>query len=675
MFIPFWGLGKALAFVAALNTLLALWAWTLQSSEPEVPAKPGTPERELPPDRAARLLALAVALACGFLVLFQEIVWTHMVGRFLDSTVYGFAITLFAVIAGLGLGAALVARHRTKLPATAQLPWACLGAGLLTLLLVPFWDSARNLALNYSLLSIYISIAVVGAAGIALAPQPKTLAYVFGAFPAVIIGLLVYRWWNPDSAAFWIHQGVVLCVSALFTLGAAILMGMVFPLALDWYLDAAGGAARTVAPVYAVNTLGSLAGIVVATFLVLPRTGVEWGGRAVGMGFLALGLLLLALRGSARWLPALGVVPALAWILLLPPWDLSRNHAVLGHAGKLIFAREDLNGGVTTVLENGNYKDLYSNGLFQGGDGYIAGDQARCALLPLLHARELDRAMVIGVGSGQTAGVLGLFPFKHLEVVDYSPGMIEAAQKFFPKNHLGIFNDPRVKVAIADGRHYLLTHPDKLSLLTLEVSRLWVAGEGDLYTREFYELCSARLTDRGVLQQWVPLFSLSVEDALMILRTVRAVFPHVAMYLGIESGMIVASRSPLEINFARLKAMESTPQMDMVLNRIGLPGSFSLLGDCVLGPRALDALLASHPDHRVSTDLWPHLEYSTARYSIRNPTTREMRKFFLSAGEFETMPVTGADEAARAEIQKWAREERDRQLQGFFVPPEGGRGR
>jgi len=31
-----------------------------------------------------------------------------------------------------------------------------------------------------------------------------------------------------------------------------------------------------------------------------------------------------------------------------------------------------------------------------------------------------------------------------------------------------------------------------------------LAGEGDLYTREFYELCSARLLDSGVLSSGCP---------------------------------------------------------------------------------------------------------------------------------------------------------------------------
>jgi len=669
LLIRFWGLGNALAFVGAINTLLAVWAGALQSSQPAV--KPERErvagEQEQPRDQAARTAPLLVALTSGFLVLFQEIVWTNMVGRFLDNTVYGFAVTLFAVIAGLGLGAALVVRNRAKWPAIVQLSWVCLGAGLLVLGLGPFWDSARLVATRYPYLAIYVAIAVVGAAGIALKPEPKTLGYIFGAFPAVVITLLAYRWINPTSAAFWIRHGVVFCVSVLFTLAAAVLMGMVFPLALDWYLGTGGGASRSVAPVYAVNTAGSVAGILVATFVVLPRMGVEWGGRAVGLAFFAVGLVLTWRARGKKWLVLLAVAPVTAWSVLVAPWDLSKDHSAMGHPGKIVYAQEDLNGGVTTVLQNGSQRILYLNSLLQGGGGLIVGDQIRFALVPLLYNRGLERAMVIGVGSGQTAGVVGLFPFKHIDLVDFSPRVVEAASRVFTELNFGIFTDPRVKVHIADGRHYLLTHPEKVDLLTIEVTRLWVAGEGDLYTREFYELCSARLRDQGVLQQWVPLFDLSVRDTLIILRTVRAAFPYVTFYMGVESGMIVASRSPLAVEYANLQEIDATPARRGPLVTIGLPRSYYLLGDCVLTPEGVDALLAREHERRISTDLWPHLEYSNARFYVGNPSSRPLRLYLLGAQAFQLPPIRGADAATLDEIRKDALAERNRLFRAF--PP------
>ncbi len=117
----------------------------------------------------------------------------------------------------------------------------------------------------------------------------------------------------------------------------------------------------------------------------------------------------------------------------------------------------------------------------------------------------------------------------------------------------------------------------------------------------------------------------------------------------------------------RLLALYGCLELVVGIYSTGLPRVFSLLGDCVLAPEKLDALLAETPDRSVSTDFWPHLEYSTAYYFVGSPTTMEMRRYFLSAQEFQIAPVVGADTVALAEIQKWAFKERRSQLD--WVPP------
>jgi spermidine synthase len=654
LLLRFWGLGNTLRLVALLNAGVAGCAVFLGRRQGVMAPEPESPEPG-PSGSQGRSAILPVALAGGFLVLFQEIVWTHMMGRFLDNTVYGFAVVLFVVIGGLGLGAILVARNGKRIPAERLLPWACVAAGALALLLTPFWDYARVLAVWHPLASAVLAVALLGLGALALARRPWALALL----PSLLLLSFLFYRWNPPGSVFWILHGFDFSVCVLFMAGPAVLMGMIFPLLLERYLGAARG--PSVAPVYASNTFGSLAGIVVATFFVLPRLGVEWSGRAASLGLLALGLWLLA-RWSKRRTVWLGMAPALVWALMVPAWDYSKTHRALRHDGQQVFAQEDLDGGITTVLRIAKVSRLYTNEIIQAGNGELVSDQARCALVPLLHARELKRAAVIGLGSGETAGIVGLFPFERIDLVDFSPGVVEAGRKFFEDINLGIYDDPRVRVHIADGRHYLLTHPEALSLLTIEVSRLWVAGEGDLYTREFYDLGAASLGDHGVLLQWVPLFRLSFQDTLIILRTVRAVFPHVAMYLGAESGMIVASRAPLQVDYPTLRRMDSDPRLQAALARIGLPSLFSVLGDCVLVPEGVDALLAQVPEKKISSDLWPHLEYSTAGYYFQGMTTGAARQFFLASQEFRTVPVLGLDAASRPIVERLVLEERGRQV-------------
>jgi spermidine synthase len=668
--IPFWGLGSSLIFAAATNGLVALAAFILhRSSTPGSPARTGL-ERRGGGGALGREAwpVLFVALAGGFLVLFQEIVWNHMIGEFLDSSAYGFAIMLFAVIAGLAAGAGLSVRYLTNRPASTVIAWFCLGTGGLSLLLTPFWDRARFLAIEGKGWSEFVGVALMLFVGLALAPQGKGAAIVLGVLLTPLAGILVYRWLQPLGGAFWVYHAADFCVSVLFMLGPAVCMGLIFPLVLKWSLEVAGRDSRAVAYVYGTNTLGSLLGILAATFLVLPKIGVEWGGRSVALVFFALGVWLFARRRRYSWAWSFALVPALVWCARVPAWDFSKVHEALGHSGKMVFAREDLDGGVTSVLQYAGTKQLYLNGLYEAGNDYEVLDQSRLALIPSIYATGKGSALVIGMGSGQTAGIVGLFPFPDITIVDYSRGVAEAARRFFGALNLGILADPRTKVVIADGRHYLLTHPGKVDLMTIEVSRLWVAGEGDLYTREFYELCSSRLTDQGVLQQWVPLFNLTRGDTLMILRTVRAVFPHVVFYMGAESGLVVASRQPLAIDYQRLEKMNSRPEVQDVLRKLGMPSIFSLLGDCVLDEKGLDNLLGREPSGGVSTDLWPYLEYSNARSYLGAKPPEALRQFLFQAQEFRLPPVKGADAASEVAVRNFAAEERQRVKATLSLP-------
>jgi spermidine synthase len=663
LLIRFWGLGNTLFMVATINTLLALWVFRWQgrggvATDPPVEgAAPSASPR-------SSMVMLSVAFLGGFLVLFLEMVWTSMVGRFLDNTVYAFAVILFAVIAGLAAGARIVHRLMARRAPTALLPACCLGTGVLVMALLPFWDWSRVLAGSYSVWC------AAGAAfllwGVVLTVDPRVKASLWYVLVAggVMAAILYRHHADPQGSAFWVLHGTDFCVCVLFMVAPAVLMGTVFPAVLRWHLSESGSESPSVARVYAVNTLGCLAGVLTATFVLLPRFGVERCGRWVGLGFFLLGvaLALRAYRPRWRWVMALALVVCAGWLQVAPRWDFSRTLRYLGYDGTFVYQQEDVNAGITTVLHANEWWEIFANELFNGGTNVEEKDQARVALVPMLYVRKFERALVIGIGTGEAAGLIGEYPFRHIEIVDLSPRVVEAADQNFGMLNFGILTNPRASVHVDDGRHYLFTHPDHLSLLTIEVSRLWTSGEGDLYTREFYEICSARLQRDGILQQWVPLFSLSIPDTLIILRTARQVFPYVALFVGGGSGVFVASHSPLKLDFARFQALDQDPRISAVLKRIDLDSAGSLLGDLVLRPDGVDAVLARYPERRVSTDLFPYLEYANARYHVGLRSVIPLWQFLLSAEDFTVPPVIGASPLEMAAIEKAAVRERQAQF-------------
>src|SRR5207245_2841261 len=100
-------------------------------------------------------------------------------------------------------------------------------------------------------------------------------------------------------------------------------------------------------------------------------------------------------------------------------------------------------------------------------------------------------------------------------------------------------------------------------------------------------------------------------------------------------------------------------QIQTVLQKLGMPSIFSLLGDCVLDSKGLDALMARVPG-KISTDLWPYLEYSNARLYLSDPSAKASRQFILNAQEFRLISIDGTDTESEGAVRKLALEEHSR---------------
>jgi spermidine synthase len=407
---------------------------------------------------------------------------------------------------------------------------------------------------------------------------------------------------------------------------------MSFPLLLNIASHAARQVGTRVGSVYAANTLGTVLGSVLTGFVILPWLGSLATLRAaasvnllLGLGF---GLLGVTLRRSRRFI--LGLV-ALSLVVLVwfgpGGWDarrMTRGSYVYFNQGwpidRLLYLQEDVQGGMTSVIEVGQTRVLLSNGKFQGNNTGEVGAQIRFALAPVLFTSHFDRALVIGLGTGNTLRTLTHFPFRQIDAIELAPHIVDAARKWFQDVNQLIFDrDPRVKLSVTDGRNFLLLSRAQYNLITIEVSSIWISGEADLYNKEFYELCRARLTPDGILQQWVQIHHMRLPEFLVILNTAAQVFPHLAFFLGPEQGLLIASAAPLGIDYAQLAKFDAEAGVRRELEVLGVPSMFTLLGEMVLYGDSLRQMvislprLSGLPADFASTDFRPYLEYQTPK--------------------------------------------------------------
>ena len=543
--------------------------------------------------RALAATLLAIAFGSGFLSFGLEVVWTHLIGAVLGNSVYAFAAMLALVLIGLMLGGAVAARLFGKdRPVSAAVPGALLVlASLLLALQRAHWPQVPGF---------------------------------FVAHGAEVEGFF------QSEALRWFQAGLQLLPSTL-------VLGMVYPLLFRLDLFPAAGRASAAARLGAWNSVGCVLGALVTGFFLIPLIGSEQTLLLFGFGALVSGGLLLVYARPPhdapmreRWLHAVPLAVALGvgglW-LLQPPWDrlalTNGGHVYfkllhVDETSKIAFFHEDTLGGITTVVEapdgeGGVTRTLLTNGKFQANDAGESSAQAGIATVPMLHVAAPDDALVIGLGSGHSAGQLAAYGFKRIDIAEIAPGMVQAAHDFFGHVNHQVLDDPRAKLRLEDGRNFLLLNEERrFDLISLEISSLWYAGSTSLYSREFYRLALRRLKAGGVLQQWVQLHHISLQEIGSVILTLRETFPHVALWVVGGQGILVASAEPLQVQPAPLKAVFGDPGERSEDEQDDFA---SLLASRLLSEGDVDRLLAERK-FQLNTDANRWLEYSTPRYNL-----------------------------------------------------------
>src|SRR5262249_50703453 len=143
------------------------------------------------------------------------------------------------------------------------------------------------------------------------------------------------------------------------------------------------------------------------------------------------------------------------------------------------------------------------NGKADGNAVNDAGTQVMLgALGALLHPEPRD-GLVIGLGTGESAGWLAHQPaIKQVDVVEIEPAIRHVAEACAALNH-DVLHHPKVRIVFNDAREALLTTRRQYDLIASEPSNPYRSGVSSLYTREFYEAVRSRLRSRGIFLQWL----------------------------------------------------------------------------------------------------------------------------------------------------------------------------
>jgi spermidine synthase len=440
----------------------------------------------------------------------------------------------------------------------------------------------------------------------------------------------VFLWAFRVSQSPGFVRVVQFSISAMAMILPTLCMGATFPCVAQIASRELERVGHDIGRVYFVNTAGAIVGTVLAGFLLIPTWGLQLTIKLAVSLNLCLSLAIMIVSHEAKWgrrTAALGPLAAMLLVVVSPSWDAramvsgvaiyGRNFfRVLGKASfrdaiaggdRLLYYKDGISATVSVHRRN-DLVYLRVNGKTDASNTRDMHTQLMSGHLPLFFRPNAKRVLVIGLGSGVTAGAVALHPAEHIDLIEIEPAVVEGAA-FFEKENRSILKNPRAHLAIADGRNFLLASAGGYDVIISEPSNPWMRGTGNLFSLQFYELAARRLRPDGIVLQWLQAYSLFPEDLKMVVKTFRTVFPHVTIWNTLPGDLLlIGSRVPLTLDYRQLLSRyNATPGIREDMAGLGLQSPLAVVADFVLSEEDT-ARFSQHA--WINTDDLPLLEFS-----------------------------------------------------------------
>lgn len=485
----------------------------------------------------------AASALVGASFMLMELTWYRMLAPLLGGSSYTFGLILAVALVGIAIGGVVYAR--TKIPAT--LRWFVITCSLEALFIAIPYAAGDRLALVTALLR-----------------------------PLARVGFV-------PSVAVWT------AVAGFVVLPAAVVSGIQFPLVIGLYGRGARGVGRDVGAAYLANTVGSILGSIAGGFGLIPLLGAVGSWKVVVLA-LSIGATVAVLvdaqrSGSARS-PRAVMTGLLAWLpslLLLATGPTAVwRHSGIG-AGRADAQLQGASGAGSTeafthfharnvrweadgressvALTHGNGFSFHVNGKADGHALIDAPTQVMSGLLAALLHGSAKSVLVVGLGTGSTAGWLGAVPsIERVDVVELERDILRVARDIAPVNE-HVLDNPKVHVHLADAREYLRTTKERYDIIFSEPSNPFRAGISSLYTVEYYRAAAQRIAPGGLFVQWVQAYEIDGWAIATAILTLKNVFADVEVWQTMRGDLLLIARAEhTKLDLSRLrKALAEEP--------------------------------------------------------------------------------------------------------------------
>lgn len=596
--IGFYGLEGAIYVAVLLNGIVGLCAFVLSRWQVNSVVEPESKQR--PSTRVATWGYQTILLSSflvGFIGLGFEMLWIRVLMIVNKNTAYSFPSILFIFLLGLALGGY-------------------------------FWGRKADASSNP--VDLFCKIELAGAAvaaftfllfGLSLEFNPPWIENFFETqkpiSPFVKIRQEIFFSKRVLLANLWSYFLPILTL----VLPASLIMGGGLPVLDRISIHNPLVSGRRVGDIHLANIIGSVAGALVISFLLLSTLGSEWTLKLlILLTFLFPAFYFLDKAGKRSITRSdFSLIPlcliALIGIFLLPRRGEFYHRLYSSGTGQDVVISESGDSVLALTYEP---ESARQRGIFWiGGEvnsffpptGVYESRALVCA-----GASKPKRILIIGFGGGYSTLFYKSIPdVEEIEVVELLGDIAPFLTRNVDSARLTL-NDPRITYLVDDGRRYLSAFPEeKFDLISIDPLREHTAGHNNLYSEEALKIYQSHLTSNGVLCAWM-------QERHMIPYTMAQVFPYVDQF---ENEFVVASSQPI---------VYSTEYMDRAAKSYAmLTGEiYSSEGKVTLGTSsALDffvrdqsQILTDEGQKQILRDMDPWLEY----YFFVRPVKEEIHR-------------------------------------------------
>ncbi|MCK4652885.1 MAG: fused MFS/spermidine synthase [Candidatus Cloacimonetes bacterium] len=346
-------------------------------------------------------------------------------------------------------------------------------------------------------------------------------------------------------SSFLILSLVSITHGALFTFGCKI-----------YSLYSKKQGAKSIGKVYIYETLGTIAGGVAFTYLLIPY----FHSVQIALSIALLNLILCVFLSGSFWHKKisnkiLGCVSVIftvfvAYILFSPKADeihnLSIKHQWKGQ--ELVHYQNSIYGNIVVTRRAEQYT------FFSDGIPIITSPYPDITFveefvhLPMLFHPEPKEVLIISGGAGGVINEILKHPVERIDYVELDPLLLEVIEKFPTSLTKTELNHKKVNIKYTDGQLFVKRTSNKYDLVLLGLSNPSDLQVNRLFTKEFFSLVKEKLKEDGILVITLPGSLSYLGEELRnlnrcILNTLKNIFPHLKIIPGDGTNLFLSSKS------------------------------------------------------------------------------------------------------------------------------------